>query len=75
LLQQLQLKGKFVTYIGTHGMAHGLEFIVRCLARLLEPNMVFVFVGSGSRKDAVRALAVESKIQNAVFLDPFPELL
>jgi len=53
-------------YAGTHGMAHGLETVVDA-ARLL-PNVSFVFVGEGARKEAVRDHA--EGLQNVRFHAP-----
>jgi hypothetical protein len=74
LVDKLSLSGKFViVYIGTHGMAHGLEFIVTNLVNLGEPNIIFIFIGSGSNKSAVVKLAEQLPPGAAVFLDPVPK--
>jgi glycosyltransferase involved in cell wall biosynthesis len=74
LLEKLGLRGKFVVgYIGTHGMAHGLDFIVRAAAQLKDPSIHFLFVGDGAEKERVLKLAQEKRLQNATFLDPIPK--
>lgn len=74
LLDQLNLHGKFVIgYIGTHGMAHGLEFIVDSLAQIDAPRIHFLFVGDGARKAAVLERARHHRLKNATFLDPVPK--
>lgn len=74
LLKQLNLGGKFVIgYIGTHGMAHGLEFIVDSLAHLDDPNIHFLFVGDGAKKAAVMERARQHRLTNATFIDPIPK--
>lgn len=75
LLSKLGLSDKFViAYIGTHGMAHGLDFIVRCAAELENrPEVHFLFIGDGAEKTKVLALAKELDVKNCTFLDPIPK--
>ena len=71
LLNDLKLKNKFVVgYIGTHGMAHSLDFIVRSIAKIKDKNIQFLFVGDGAMKETVIDIANELKLQNITFLDP-----
>jgi len=70
LLNDLKLKNKFVVgYIGTHGMAHSLDFIVRSIAKIKDKNIQFLFVGDGAMKETVIDIANELKLQNITFLD------
>lgn len=58
LRDQLGLSGKFVVgYIGTMGMAHGLDFILRAAAEIEDERLHFLFVGDGSEGQALRAQA------------------
>lgn len=74
LLSSLNLDGKFVIgYIGTHGMAHGLETILQS-AKLLQKTELndqvrFLFVGSGSEKNYLINLSKRLNLKNIVFLD------
>lgn len=71
LLERLGLKGKFVFgYIGTHGMAHSLDFIVRSLSRIEDESIHFLFIGDGAMKKSVVNLAGELKLKNITFLTP-----
>jgi len=71
LLNTLGLQEKFVVgYIGTHGMAHGLEFIMDCIHVLKDERIHFLFVGTGAKKEATVALAHELGLKNVTFLDP-----
>jgi hypothetical protein len=73
LVEKLGLENKFViSFIGTHGLAHGLEFIVSCLDELQDPGVHFLFIGEGAEKLKVRALAKERGINNCTFLDLVP---
>ena len=51
LRNRLGLKNKVVvSYIGTHGMAHALDFILRCTQKVEDENIHFIFVGDGAKK-------------------------
>jgi glycosyltransferase involved in cell wall biosynthesis len=70
LTAKLGLEGKFVAgYIGTHGLAHGLETLVEAAERLRGTGIVFLFLGDGARKDALKQMAAEKKLDNAIFID------
>lgn len=71
LLRELGLEEKFVVgYIGTHGMAHSLDFIVSSIAKLKDPDIHFLFVGGGAMKQTVVDLARQLELKNVTFLDP-----
>lgn len=71
LLKSLNLTDKFIVgYIGTHGMAHGLEFIVDSLKEVKDKNIHFLFVGTGAKKEATVKKAKELNLSNVTFLDP-----
>ena len=74
LLKSLKLTDKFIIgYIGTHGMAHGLEFIVESLKEVKDENIHFLFVGTGAKKEATVQKAKELNLDNVTFLDPVPK--
>ncbi|RIH63236.1 glycosyltransferase WbuB [Mariniphaga sediminis] len=72
LLDKLNLKGKKVLgYIGTHGMAHNLHFILDCAKQLQQSNPAFHFllIGDGAEKNnLLRKLKTES-IRNVTMLN------
>lgn len=71
ILENLGLKDKFiVAYIGTHGMAHSLEFIVNSLDKVNTGDIHFLFIGDGARKADVVRLAGKKGLRNVTFLDP-----
>lgn len=75
LRRELDLEGKFVvSYIGTMGMAHGLETIIATAARLQDtnPRIAFLLVGEGADKDRIVALARERGLNNLRFIDQQP---
>ncbi|MBE2983875.1 glycosyltransferase family 4 protein [Campylobacter sp. RM9344] len=71
LLSELKLKDKFVVgYIGTHGMAHSLDFIVRSISKIKDERFHFLFVGDGAVKSSVVGLADSLGLRNVTFLEP-----
>lgn len=74
LVECLGLQGKFVLgYIGTHGAAHGLETLLEAagLAQAAPENrdLHFLFVGNGSEKVKLTAIAESRQLTNVTFLD------
>lgn len=71
LLRALKLQDKFVIgYIGTHGMAHSLDFITQSIAKIDDPNIHFLFIGDGAKKSEIVSLASAMDLKNITFLDP-----
>ncbi len=74
LLNKLGLKDKFVLgYIGTHGMAHGLDFILDCAGSVLDERIHFLLVGDGAEKNNLLKKARDSGLKNVTFLAPIPK--
>jgi len=70
LRSRYNLHGKFVIgYLGTHGVAQKLEFIIRSSDRIERDNVVFMFVGDGAEKKACIELAGELGLKNCIFVD------
>lgn len=70
IVDRFSLKGKFVVgYIGTHGLAHDLEFVLDCAKHFIDRNVVFLFVGDGAAKQQLLLKAVNEKITNVIFLN------
>jgi colanic acid biosynthesis glycosyl transferase WcaI len=75
LRKQLGAEEKFVVcYVGTMGMAHGLETLVEAAARLrgVRPEVLFLLVGEGSDKRRIRLLAEACGLTNIRFIDQQP---
>jgi colanic acid biosynthesis glycosyl transferase WcaI len=73
--EELGLERKFVvSYIGTMGLAHGLETIVEAAVSLqtTNPEIIFVMLGEGAEKDRLVALSRERQLRNLRFLDQQP---
>ena len=75
LAERYGLKGKFVAgYIGTHGMAHGLEHIVDA-AELLQhrDDIRFVFAGGGAAREQLETYVAEKQLNNVVLIPRQPK--
>ena len=72
LINELGLSGKkIVGYIGTHGLAHNLSFILRCAKEMKERSDIhFLFIGSGAAKDDLLKLKDELGCSNVTMLNP-----
>lgn len=72
---QYGLNGKFVAgYIGTHGMAHGLEHIVAVAERLQDYDDIrIVFAGGGAARQKVVNLVEKKQLKNVVLIDRQPK--
>lgn len=74
LIKELGLEGKKVIgYIGTHGMAHKLDFIFHCAKNLQDKNYHLLFIGSGAEKDNLLKLKDELGLNNVTMLDSVPK--
>jgi glycosyltransferase involved in cell wall biosynthesis len=70
LLISLGLENKFIVgYIGTHGLAHSLDFIVKSIAKINDESIHFLFIGDGAMKKTVVEIASDLKLQNITFLE------
>jgi colanic acid biosynthesis glycosyl transferase WcaI len=71
----LKAENKFViSYIGTLGLAQGLETVVEAAARLQSsaPQVLFVFLGEGAEKQRILSLVRERGLTNVRFIDQQP---
>jgi len=75
LAEQFGLHGKFVAgYIGTHGLAHGLENIVSVAERLQQQDDIrIVFAGGGAARQKVVDLVNEKNLKNVVLINRQPK--
>lgn len=71
---ELGLKGKFVAgYIGTHGMAHGLETVLESAALLRDrpdgDRYRFILLGDGAERAMLKERAQAMNLDNVLFLE------
>lgn len=68
--KELGIDDKFVIgYIGTHGMAHKLDFIIQA-SQDLPKDVVFVLIGDGAEKSKLIKLKDEIQAEKVMMLDP-----
>ena len=68
LVEKYNLKGKFVAgYVGTHGMAHKLDFILNSWPKN-NPDFHLMLMGDGAEKSKLIALAKALNITNISFI-------
>jgi len=72
------LKGKFVAgYLGTHGMAHALETILKAASESNKMvggnNFRFIMLGDGARKKLLKEKAQTMGLHNVIFIDTVPK--
>jgi glycosyltransferase involved in cell wall biosynthesis len=75
LSSKYSLEDKFVLgYVGTHGVAHGLDIIL-CVAEQLQkyPEIYFLLVGSGAEKKKLIKAAERINLKNIIFVDQQPK--
>ena len=75
LVRDLGLNEKFVVgYIGTHGLAHALETLLKSASILsTTPNVHFLFIGDGALKNKLMKEAHNLKLINVSFLKSVPK--
>lgn len=78
LLEELGFTDRFIAgYVGTHGMAHGLETLLDAAAKIAEnpalSHIVLLFVGDGARREQLRLEADRRGLTNVRFIGPVPK--
>lgn len=76
LLKKLGLENRFIAgYIGTIGMAHGLETIIEAaeiiqnMPNAKNQNIKILILGDGARKEPLKQLARDKNLENLIFID------
>ncbi len=74
LLNKLNLNGKtIIGFIGTHGLAHKLDFILDCAKELKDTKYHFLFVGDGAMKKTLVDKKENENISSVTMLDSIPK--
>lgn len=74
IIETLGLHNKtIIAYIGTHGMAHALDFILHSIKEIKDQKLHFLFIGDGSEKNKLITLAKELQLNNVTFLNAVPK--
>ena len=68
-------QGKFVvSYVGTHGMAHGLDTVLAAAELLRDiPDVLFLLVGDGAERDHLVKQRDIMRLDNVVMLEQQPK--
>ena len=70
LKESLGLEDKIViSYIGTHGLAHGLKFILESISKRSNPDLHFLFIGDGAEKENLIKYSKTLHLKNFTFLE------
>ena len=78
LLKKLGMENRFIAgYIGTIGMAHGLETLLES-AEILQrtsgaENIHIIVLGDGAKKDSLKKMAMKKQLHNITFVDTVPK--
>jgi len=69
LVEHFDLDSKIIVgYIGTMGMAHGLDFILKSIAKMENRDKyMFLFIGDGAEKDNLVMLKETLNLDNVIF--------
>lgn len=71
LLSGFKARGlSIVGYAGTHGVANAMDVLLDAAACIDDDRVVFVLVGGGPDKEALRQRAVTEQLSNVFFVDP-----
>lgn len=71
ILNKLGIKEQVIVgYIGTHGLAHNLSFIINAIGRSSLKNIIFLFIGDGAVKKEIVAKAKKMQLNNVIFHPP-----
>lgn len=78
LLKKLGMENRFIAgYIGTIGMAHGLETLLEA-AEILQitsgaENIHILILGDGAKKASLKKMALLKRLRNITFVDTVPK--
>ena len=75
LINSWGLDDKFVvSYIGTHGMAHGLDTILKAAEILRsDESIIFLMVGDGSERERLLKIVSDKKLSNLIMKPQQPK--
>lgn len=73
--RSLGIEARFVAaYVGTHGLAHGLETILDAADRLRDrPDILFLLVGDGADRARIERMRMERALDNVRLLGQRPK--
>ena len=70
LISNLGLENKFIIgYIGTHGMAHALDFVLYAAKSSSDPSVHFMLIGAGAKRKELLELKNQLQLKNVTMLE------
>lgn len=77
LARKLGIDGRFVAaYVGTHGMAHGLDVMLACAEKLAHrPDIAFLMVGDGAEKARLQRERDARGLKNIIMIGLQPKTM
>lgn len=73
LSKEIGVHGKRVIgYLGTQGLCHGLENVIEAAALIKDPNIVFLFVGTGAENEKLKKKVRDLLLKNVIFVPQQP---
>jgi glycosyltransferase involved in cell wall biosynthesis len=70
LKESLNLENKIIiSYLGTHGLAHGLKFILESISKISNPDLHFLFIGDGAEKQNLIKYSKTLNSKNFTFIE------
>lgn len=69
LLKRLNIENKLIVgYIGTHGLAHGLDFIFKSVKKITDSKIHFLFLGDGAKREELLKLKETLQLNNITMI-------
>ena len=60
-----------ISFIGTIGMAHGLNVIIEA-SKKVNNNIKFLIVGDGAKRDELKKISIDENLKNILFISSVP---
>lgn len=74
LISNLGLENKIIIgYIGTHGMAHALDFVLNTAKSIEHLNYHFLLIGAGAKRKELIQLKEDLHLKNVTMLEAIPK--
>jgi glycosyltransferase involved in cell wall biosynthesis len=74
LITNLGLENKIIIgYIGTHGMAHALDFVLNTAKSIEHLNYHFLLIGAGAKRKELIQLKEDLHLKNVTMLEAIPK--
>lgn len=75
IINKLKQEGRFlVGYVGSHGVANALDYLIDAAAFIQDQPVSLILVGHGPEKESLKHKVLKQKLTNVVFLPPISKL-